>query len=541
VISDVEVPTRFNVASWFVDRNVEEGRGERVALYVGDREVTYAELAALINRTGHGLRELGLRPGERVLLALGDGAEFVASWYAALKIGAVVAEVYTFLRPKDYGYFLGYTEARVAIVDRTTLEAFREVAPQCPSLDCVLVVGVPAEELREGEVAFDALLTTASAELEPATTDPDALAIWKFTTGTTGAPKAAVHRARDPYVSFQCYARGVLDLREDDLVLPIPKLFFGYARDLTALFNFGVGAAGIAFPERTTPERLFTLIERHRPTVLVQVPTMMNEMSSHPEAWRHDLGSLRICVSSGEALPVEVHRRWLEVFGGEVLEGIGSSEAYHIFISHRPGRVRAGSAGLIVPGYEAKIVDDDGGELGPNEPGELWVAGDSIAVGYWGDEEKSRRTFDGPWIHTGDIFERDGEGYFTYRGRGDDLLKVGGIWVAPAEIENCLIEHPAVREAAVVGYEMEGLTYPRAWVVLRKGTGDETTAHELTDFVRERLSPHKYPRDIRFLEELPRTATGKVDRKPLRMAGPGDENPVALAGASRAETKRERG
>ena len=503
--------------------------------------MTYAELAVLVNRAGNGLRSLGVRPGDRVLLALGDGAEFVASWFAVLKIGAVVAEVYTFLNPKDYEYYLDYSEARVAIVDATTLESFRRIRPSSPALESLLVAGVDEEALEGGETSFEQLVGSAPAELDPATTDPDTIAIWKFTTGTTGAPKATVHRARDPFVSFQCYARRVLDLREDDVVLPIPKLFFGYARDLTALFNFGVGATGVVFAGRTTAERVFALIDRHRPTVLVQVPTMMNTMATHPDAGHHDLGCVRLCISSGEALPEEVHRRWLDAFGGEVLEGIGSSEAYHIFISNRPGAVRPGTAGQLVPGYEAKIVDADGNELPPGEAGELWVGGDSTALRYEGDEEKSRHTFDGPWIHTGDIFERDGDGYFTFRGRGDDLLKVGGIWVAPAEIEACLLEHPLVRECAVVGYEAEGLVQPRAWIVLAEGAGEEATAETFQAFVRERLSPHKYPREVRFIEELPRTATGKVDRKPLRRHGTNTGNGRPSAGATRPEIQNERG
>jgi benzoate-CoA ligase family protein len=482
-----------------------------------------------------------VRPGDRVLLALRDGVEFVAAWYGALKAGAAVAEVYTFLTPKDYRYYLSYGEVRMAVVDGATLEPFRDVAPDCPALEGLLVVGVGEEKLETHEHSFERLVEEADPELDPQVTDPDAIAIWKFTTGTTGAPKAAMHRARDPLVSFECYARRVVGYREDDVVLPIPKLFFGYARDMTALYTFGVGAAGVVFPERTTPERVFELIDRQRPTLLVQVPTMMNQMASHPDASSHDLSCVRLCVSSGEALPEEVHHRWLETFGVEVIEGIGSSEAYHIFISNRPGGVRPGSAGQIVPGYEARILGSDGEEVPAGEPGELWVAGDSTAVGYWGDEEKSRRTFDGPWIHTGDVFERDADGYFTYRGRSDDLLKVGGIWVAPTEIEACLIGHPAVRECAVVGYEVEGLTFPRAWVALAEVTPDEEMAKELQAFARERLSPHKYPRDVRFIERLPRTATGKVDRKPLREAGEGADLRQAVGQATGPETARERG
>lgn len=476
-----------------------------------------------------------------MLLALSDGESFVASWYGALKVGGVAAELYTFLTPQEYRHYLDYSEARVAIVDAGTLEAFREVAGDAP-VEKLLVVGVPEEELGGGEASFERLVADMPDQLDPVTTDPDAIAIWKFTTGTTGRPKAAVHRARDPLVSFDCYARQVVGYRDDDVVLPIPKLFFGYARDMTALFSFGVGAAGVVFPDRATPERIFELIERHRPTLLVQVPTMMNAMASTPEAADHDLSCVRLCVSSGESLPLEVHRKWMEAFGVEVLEGIGSSEAYHIFISNRPGAARPGSAGQVVPGYEAKIVDSEGGELPAGEPGDLWVAGDSTALMYWGDEERSARTFDGPWIRTGDVFACDANGYFTYRGRADDLLKVGGIWVAPAEIEQCLLEHPAVRECAVVGCERQGLTYALASVVPEGGEPGEKLAGELQEFVRERLSPHKSPREVQFLDELPRTATGKIDRKRLRAVGEGEpRRAVAHASGRGPELESARG
>jgi acyl-coenzyme A synthetase/AMP-(fatty) acid ligase len=309
----------------------------------------------------------------------------------------------------------------------------------------------------------------------------------------------------------------VLGYRQDDVVLPVPKLFFGYARDATALFTFGVGAAGIIFPERSTPELIFGLIELRRPTVVVQVPTMMNAMVNHPDAGRHDLGSVRYCISSGEALPEELYRRWVECFGVEVLDGVGSSEAYHIYLSNRPGAVRPGSVGQVVPGYEARIVDGEGRDCPDSEPGELWISGESTALMYWDDHEKSKRTFAGDLIRTGDLFARDADGHFWYRGRADDLLKVGGIWVAPLEIENCLLGHAAVAECAVVGYEQDGLVRPRAYVVLVEPTEpNDELATELQDFVRARLSPHKYPREVCFLPELPKTASGKLDRKALR-------------------------
>lgn len=522
MLSYDDIPREFNVASHFVDRNLDEGRGERTALICGKRTVTYAELATLMNRAGHVLRELGVRREQRVLLALSDSPEFVAIWYAVLKIGAVVADVYTFLAPKDYEYYLNYSRAEVAVVDAAALENVRAAALSCPDLRALLVVGSPAATLHEGEHSFDELVAQAPADLTADRTSRDQIAIWKFTTGSTGQPKAAVHCHHDPLISFDWYARGVLGYRPDDIVLPVPKLFFGYARDATTLFTFGVGATGVIFPERTTPERMFELITRHRPTILVQVPTMMNAMTAHSDAEAQDLSSIRFCISSGEALPEDLYRRWRERFGVEVLDGVGSSEAYHIYISNRPGAVRPGSVGQLVPGYEARVVDDAGEECPPGEPGELLISGESTALMYWDDHEKSKRTFSGDQVRTGDLFARDAEGYFRYCGRADELLKVGGIWVAPLEIENCLMRHPAVVECAVVGYEEDGLTRPRAYVVpAAEFHPSGELARELRQHVRSRLSPHKYPRDVRFVPGLPKTASGKVDRRALRALGDG--------------------
>jgi benzoate-CoA ligase family protein len=492
VITHADLPRELNLASWFVDRAVAAGRGGNTALIDPRGAVTYEELARLVNRSGHLLRALGVRAEERVLLVLGDSVEFVALWYGAQKIGAVTAEAYTFLQPKDYAYYLEYTRAGVVVVDETTEDAVRDAAADARWLREVLVV----------DGGFRARLDEHPDELEPAPTTKDDIAIWKFTTGSTGQPKAAVHPAHSAVLSCEWYAQGVLGIREDDVVLPVPKLFFGYARDLAALFPFAVGAAGIVFPERSTPERIFELIAEHRPTILVNVPTMMAQMLAHRDAADQDLSSLRFCTSAGEALPRDLHDRWLETYGVEVLDGIGSSEAYHIYISNRPGRVRAGSTGELVPGYEAEIAEN----------GELLITGDTAALLYWGEHEKTKQTFHGDTVRTGDLFERDDDGYFWYRGRVDDLIKVGGIWVAPAEIEHCLIGHPDVVECAVVGAQQNGLTVPRAYVVARAPLDERA----LQDFVRERLSPHKYPREVRFVDDLPKTPSGKLDRKALR-------------------------
>jgi benzoate-CoA ligase family protein len=488
VITHADLPHELNLATWFVDRNVEEGRGGRTALVGPAGPTTYAQLASLVNRSGNVLLEAGVRAQDRVLLVLGDSVELVALWYGAQKIGAVTAEAYTFLQPKDYAYYLEYTDAAVVVADETTESAIREVAGGRQ----VLVV----------DAAFRERLEECSDELEPAPTTKDDIALWKFTTGSTGQPKGAVHPVHSPVLSNDWYAQGVLGVRENDVVLPVPKLFFGYARDLAALYPFGVGGAGIVFPERTTPERIFELIAEHRPTILVNVPTMMAQMVDHPDARSQDLSCLRLCTSAGEALPRELHDRWLDSFGVEVLDGIGSSELYHIYISNRPGRARPGSTGELVPGYEAEV----------GENGELLVTGDTAALLYWGDDEKTKRTFDGDTVRTGDLFERDEDGFFWYRGRVDDLIKVGGIWVAPAEIEHCLVGHPDVVECAVVGAAQNGLTVPRAYVVTRNRVEERA----LQDFVRERLSPHKYPREVVFVDDLPKTPSGKLDRKALR-------------------------
>jgi benzoate-CoA ligase family protein len=505
--------TAVNLADHFVERHVREGRGGHTALISAVGACTYAELSALLHRAGGALLELGVRRGDRVLLALNDCTEFVAIWYAAQKIAAVTAEVYTFLQPHDYAYYLDYTEAPVVVVDSTTLPRVREAMRESRMQPVLLVVGAGADSLRSREADFHSLAAGQPSDLDTVPTDPNAIAIWKFTTGSTGRPKACAHPARSALVSHEAYARGVIDIHEDDVVLPVPKLFFGYARDLTALFPFGPGGTGVVFAERSTPDLIFALIAKHHPSILVNVPTMMQAMLDHPGAAQQDLGCLRLCTSAGEALPETLHKRWSETFGVPVLDGIGSSEAYHIYISNRPGRERPGSLGEVVPGYTALVVDQHGEELPDGQIGRLWVRGGSAALMYWQDEDTSAATFDGDLIRTGDLMERDRDGYYWYRGRADDMLKVGGVWVAPAEIERCLLSHPDLVECAVVGAENRGLTHACAFVVIRSGSA--LSPGELQAFVRERLAPHKVPREVRRIEQLPRTGSGKTDRRAL--------------------------
>lgn len=507
--------TALNLASYFVDRNLEEGRGDRVALVSPDGPCTYASLALAVNRTGNALLHVGVRPQQRVLLVLADSIDFVAAWYAVQKVGAVTAEAYTFLPAKDYAYYIDYTEAAAVIVDTDTLPRLREALEVTRHHPLLLVAGAGGEELRRGEASLSALINGMSEDLAlaAAPTTADDIAIWKFTTGSTGHPKACVHPAHSAVASYEHYARRVLDISADDVVLPVPKLFFGYARDLAALYPFGVGGSGVVFPERSTPERIFELIARHRPTILVTVPTMMQAMLEHPTAAEQDLSCLRLCTSAGEALPAPIHRRWLDRFGVPVMDGMGSSEAYHIFISGRPGRVRVGSMGEAVPGYEIDVVDDAGDAVDDGGIGRIRVRGDTIAWEYWREPERTAETFSPNTVLTGDLAERDHDGYFWYRGRADDLLKISGIWVAPTEVEACLADHPAVREAAVVGMEHEGLTRIRAYVVPR--TDAALSADDLRAHVRSTLSGHKVPHEIVVIDELPRTGSGKVDRRAL--------------------------
>lgn len=507
-----DLPEDLNVATYFIDRNLDAGLGDRTALITPGGTLTYAELADRVRGVAHALRSVGVSAGDRVLLALSDGVEFVATWYAAQRIGAVTAEVYTFLPAKDYEYYLDYVRPRVVVVDAVTVDRMREAAGGRHRL---LVAG--DVEPRDGEFTLAELAAGAPETVEAAPTTRDDVAIWKFTTGSTGAPKACVHTVATPVISHLSYARGVLDLGPRDVVLPVPKLFFGYARDLAALYPFGVGGAGIAFPERSTAERIFELIARHRPTILVNVPTMMSAMVAHPDASSQDLSCLRLTTSAGEALPAELHRKWDETFGVPVVDGIGSSEAYHIYISNRPDAARRGTCGQAVPGYLARVVDDEGAEAPDGQVGTLEVTGGTVALEYHGDAEKSAATFLGRTVHTGDLFSRDADGYFTYHGRADDLLKVGGIWVAPSEIEHCLIGHPDVVECAVTGQETDGLVRTRAYVVAREGvTGTPELGQALRDYVGERLSGHKRPQEIVFTDWLPRTTNGKLDRRALR-------------------------
>ncbi|HEV7890527.1 MAG TPA: benzoate-CoA ligase family protein [Pyrinomonadaceae bacterium] len=510
----VEFPEKFNMSEYFLYHNVEEGREGKVCLYYRDEEYTYADAVRMSNRVGNALRDLGIGIEDRVLIVLPDCPEFAWVWFGANRVGGVITMVNPLLPADDYVYYLKYTRARVAVIHESLLENFARAAEGSKHLRGVLVVGDSHGEF----LSFEQLVNAQPDELTPADTHRDDVAIWLFTSGSTGQPKGAVHLQHDLPYNTECYAKGVLGVSENDLTVSVPKLFFGYATGTNLLFPFAAGGATALFSERSTPEKMFEVIERHRPTILTSVPTMINGMLNVEGAAGRDLSSLRMCLSAGEALPEELYRRWVETFNVEIYDGIGSAEMFHIYITNRPGDVKPGSLGRVVEGYEAEIIDAEGNAVPTGSMGTLRVKGDSAALCYWQAHEKSKQTFAGDSCTTGDQFHADEDGYYWYHGRTDDMLKVSGVFVAPAEIENCLLGHESVLEAAVVGHDAgDRLVKPKAFVVLREGhTAGEELAQSLKEFVKSRLALYKYPRWIEFVSSLPKNDRGKIDRKKLK-------------------------
>jgi benzoate-CoA ligase family protein len=511
----MEIPREFNAATWFVDRHLGAGRGARLAVIHEGRKLTYTDVAAGANRLGQALRRLGVEQEQRVLLLLYDSPEFVSSFWGALKIGAVPIPTNTLLKPRDYEYMLKDSRARVVIVSEALAPAVREVRHLAPALRHVVVAGAPAEH----ELSYDALVSAESPELDPAATTKDDVAFWLYTSGTTGTPKAAVHLHHDMLVCCEAFGRHVLELGPEDRTFSVAKLFFAYGLGNALYFPFHVGASTVLDPARPDPAAVFALIARERPTVFYAVPTAYAQLLHVLNAERtYDLSSLRLCSSAGEPLPKAIYQRWYDRFGLEILDGIGSTEMCHTFIANRRGRVRPGSSGTVVPGYDAKVVDDAGNEVPDGEIGNLIVKGDSACTGYWNQHERTQQTIQGEWVRTGDKYVRDAEGYFWYSGRVDDMIKAGGIWVSPAEVEGALAEHAAVLEAGVVGAaDADELVKPLAFVVLAPGHAPTPAlAEELKAFVKDRLASYKFPRWIVFIDALPKTATGKIQRFRLR-------------------------
>jgi benzoate-CoA ligase len=511
----MQLPERLNAAAVLVDSHLTLGRAEKMALLSGERAISYRQLAEAVNRCGNALLELGLRLEERVAFLLPDSPEWVFVFFGAIKIGAVAIPMNTLLTSKEYEYLLNDSRARVLVVHASLVDRINPIRDQLRYLNHVIRVGgQPA-----GDLDFDALMERSPPHLEPADTLNDDAAFWLYSSGTTGVPKGAIHLQHDMLVAADAYARDTIGLRESDLSFSVAKLFFAYGLGNGLYFPMRTGGATVLLPDRPLPPVVFATIDRYQPTVFYAVPTSYAALLHAAEKdGRRDLGRVRMCVSAGETLPRHIFQRWRDRFGVEILDGIGSTEILHIFISNRPGQVKPGSTGQVVPGYEARIVDETGAPLPAGQVGNLMIRGDSIAAGYWNQHKATTRTFCGEWIDTHDRFMVDHEGYFWYAGRSDDLLKVSGQTVWPTEVESLLLEHPSVLESCVTGaVDDEGLLKVVAFIVLKDGSlASADLAQQIQEYVKASTSPHKYPRAVVFLDDLPKTASGKVKRYVLR-------------------------
>jgi 4-hydroxybenzoate-CoA ligase len=516
----------FNMADYFLDRNIRQGRGHKIAIYTEHRNYTYNDLQKMVNKNANGLREIALRVDDRLMILMLDVPQFYAMFWGAVRIGAIPVPVNTMLTPEDYEYYLNDSRARVLAVSEELLPLVNQIKGDLYYLRDLIVIS----ETEGAHIPFRQKYRHSPSTIKTEYTTRDDAGFWIYSSGSTGSPKGAVHSQYDMVVTSEAYARNVLKLTEDDICFSAARLFFAYGLGNGMYFPMSVGASTVLNPHRPTPESIFNYLERFRPTVFFGVPTLYGQMLEYkarqdremgtkpdPNA-NHELSSVRICVSAGEALPEEIYYRWKKRFGLDILDGIGSTEMLHIFLSNQPGAIKPGSTGKPVPGYELRLIDDEGKDVSQGEIGTLMVKGDSAAQMYWRKREKTRVTMQGEWINTGDKYYVDEDGYYWCAGRGDDMLKVGGIWVSPVEVENCLSHHAAVLETAVVGAKDEqGLIKPKAFVVLREGYApSEALAEELKQWVLDRLAKFKYPRWVEFLSELPKSATGKIQRFKLR-------------------------
>ncbi len=511
----IDFAPTFNVAVPFIDRHLVEGRGAKVAIReTPGREVTYSELAERVDRCGNALLGLGLGRGERVLMMVKDCAEFYFLFWGAIKAGIVPVPLNTLLRAKDYAFMIEDSGCSGVVYSP---EFAAEVEPALAASP-----HKPAHVLRtEGDgTTLVGLIDAAGTDLAAAPTTATDDCFWLYSSGTTGTPKGAVHLHRDMVVTSQFYGVDTLGVREDDVCFSAAKLFFAYGLGNGMTFPLWVGASAVLFPARPMPDNTLEIIGKFKPTLYFGVPTLYAAQLAYLEANEADFSSVRYCVSAGEALPADIFRRWKEKTGSVILDGIGSTEALHIFISNTPDDYKPGTSGRMVTGYQSRIVDENGNQVAAGESGQLMIKGDSAAKYYWNNPAKTAQTMVDGWLNTGDTYLQDADGYFVYCGRNDDMLKVGGIWCSPFEIEAKLIEHPKVLEAAVVGREDDhGLVKPEAYVVLKTpDEAGETLEKALLEHCKGGLAPYKYPRWFRFVDELPKTATGKIQRFRLRQA-----------------------
>src|SRR3989442_1430000 len=498
-VPKIVIPDQFNAATAFLERNLEEGRGSKTAIYFEGTSYTYAQIVELANRAGNGLLDLGIDLEQRVALLLLDSPQFAAGFFGAIKIGAVPIPLNTSLHPNDYVYMLNDSRARVLLVHSVAWSQIQQILPELKYMRHIVVVGLEQDGANETATLhdFEKWTQKASSELQAAATTKDDSAFWLYSSGSTGFPKGCVHLQHDMTYCTEFYAKPILGIRQEDITFSAAKLFFAYGLGNNLYFPFAVGASAVHYPGRPLPEDMFKVVQQYRPSIFFGVPTLYAAMLALPDAEnRFFFSSVRFCVSAGEPLPADILRRWQEKFNVDILDGIGSTEILHIFISNRIGQIKPGSSGKLVAGYEALITDESGHAVKQGEIGNLLIRGDSTTAYYWNKHEKTKDTINGHWIHTGDKYYQDGDGYFWYCGRSDDMLKVGGQWVSPVEVEGALIAHPAVLESAVVGQaDADDLIKPRAYIVLKSGyEPSDALKDELKNFVKGRLAPFKYPR-----------------------------------------------
>jgi len=508
----VDLPDVYNAATTFVDENIAQGRGGKIAIYYETQKITYQEVFEKVNRTGNALRDLGIEVENRVLLILPDSPEFAYSFFGAIKIGAVAVPTNPWMFAKDYGYLINDSRARAIVVHESVLPEIEKIWNDTPFLKRVIVVGAA----RGKALSYAEVIAHASEKLDPEKTTKDDVCFWGYTSGSTGTPKGAVHLQHDMITITDLFVKPVLGMSGHDLCFSASKMFFSYGLGNSLYFPFRFGASTVLWPEKPDPEKILQVVEKYRPTFFFSVPTLYARFLRVQK--KYDLSSLRICLSSGEPLPPALFHQWKDSTGLELLDVVGSTEAAHDFLANRPGRAKAGSSGEVTPAFEAKIVDDDGRELSIGQVGNLMVKGDANSPYYWNKHEQTKRTMQGEWLKTGDTYYCDGEGYYWYCGRSDDMMKVGGLWVSPIEIENTLMEHPAVLESGVIGdTDADGLLKPKAFVLLKSEFKPSPELRlELQNHVKSKLAPYKYPRWVEFVEDLPKTVTGKIQRFRLR-------------------------
>jgi benzoate-CoA ligase len=507
-------PRAYNAAHDLIERNLVAGRGAKLA-YIDDAgSYSYGELAARVNRGANLLTDLGIPAESRIMLCLLDTIDYPTLFLGAIKAGLVPIATNTMLTAKDYAFMLADSQARALVVAEPLLPLFAPFLDRLPGLNHIVVAGADAH----GHRRLADLLAPAGERFETVPTSVDDMCFWLYTSGSTGTPKGTVHLHGHMMCTAELYGSGVLGLREDDVGFSAPKLFFAYGLGNSLSFPLAVGATTILMAERPTPQAVYQRLKAHQPTVFYGVPTLYAALLAAPDApSRADL-KLRMSVSAGEALPADLGRRWRERFGSDILDGIGSTEMTHIYISNRPGDVRYGSSGKPVPGYQVKVADEHGVAVAPGEIGDLYVSGPTSALLYWRNRERTKETFQGPWTKSGDKYRVDDDGYYIYAGRSDDMLKVSGQYVSPFEVEAALMTHPDVLEAAVIGVPDENdLIKPKAYIVLKDARpGSVALGEALKEHVKAAVSAYKYPRWIEFMAELPKTATGKIQRYKLR-------------------------